>query len=336
MMRNSINFTRHFSFAPPGATFNSEFMVNVGYSTAYNYNMNAYSFSRNNYDFSLPNLFRELGYTANAFHMNTSEYYSRAVNYRAFGYNNYFGLRDQDIYNNREYWLDRELIENKVFYHHIFQEQSLSYIITYTAHMPFKTSRGTCPMLTDEVGLSEFECASIQAAETDNFMGLLLKGLEENDMLDNTVIVAFADHYLYTFEDKSLPEKLGKDTRGNLINHTPFFIWSNGLERRTIRHVTSQLDILPTILNLFGIPHYPNYYIGRDALDPNFEPLVFFPDGSWWDGSTYVANGEYQFGTRMSLERIDRRNTMVRRRMALNDAVIKADYFRHIQRNEKD
>jgi phosphoglycerol transferase MdoB-like AlkP superfamily enzyme len=167
-------------------------------------------------------------------------------------------------------------------------------------------------------------------------MGILLKGLEENDMLDNTVIVAFADHHVYTFEDKSLLEQLGKETGSNLVNHTPFFIWSNDVPRRTINHVTSQLDILPTVLNLFGIPYYPNYYIGRDALDPNFDPIVFFPDGNWWNGATYVANGEYRFGTKMSEERINEINTMVRRRMNLNDAVIKSDFFRLLSKSERN
>lgn len=47
LSKNSINFVNHYSFTSGGgSTFNSEFMINTGYSTAYNYNMNAYSFSK--------------------------------------------------------------------------------------------------------------------------------------------------------------------------------------------------------------------------------------------------------------------------------------------------
>ena len=35
LMKNGINFTNHYSFTSGGgSTFNSEFMVNTGYSTA--------------------------------------------------------------------------------------------------------------------------------------------------------------------------------------------------------------------------------------------------------------------------------------------------------------
>ncbi|MDD4706553.1 MAG: LTA synthase family protein, partial [Bacilli bacterium] len=337
MMKNSINFTKHYSFTSGGgSTFNSEFMVNTGYSSAYHYNQSAYSFSRNNYDYSLPNLLRKLGYKSNVFHMNTSEYYSRGVNYKSFGFDNYYGLKDTSKYhNNTDYWLDRELIFNNVFNKFIFNNEglSMSFIITYSAHMPYKTTRGTCSMLTKEQGLTEYECLKLQAKETDYFMSLLLENLEKKNMLDNTIIMAFTDHYLYTLEDKSLLDKY-KVTENNLINKTPFFIWSNGDYKKTVKKTNSQLDILPTILNLFGIEYYSNYYIGNDILDPSYQELVFFPDGSWYDGKSYIANGEYQFGRKININKLNENNVNVKRKMTLNDAVMKSNYFNNLSKRD--
>lgn len=327
---NSLNFENHYSFTSGGgSTFNSEFMVNTGYSSAYNYNQSAYTFSRNSYPYSLPNLFKKEGYTVNAFHMNTAEYYSRKVNYEAFGYDNYYGLKDQDIYNDNEYWLDTELINNKTFNSKMFNKNKpfVSYIITYTAHMPYTTEKGNCQKLTNKTGLTEYECLKIQAKETDDMFKLLLENLQEKDLLDNTVIVAFADHYIYTLEDKTILEKY-KETSNNLINHTPFFIYDGGNTSKNIKGANSQLDILPTILNLFGINYNENNYIGRDILNPKYDPLVFFPDGSWYDGSTYVENGEYSSGKRIKQNKIEEYNKLVKRKMILNDAVIKSDYFK--------
>ncbi len=337
MMKNSLNFTNHYSFTSGGgSTFNSEFMVNTGYSSAYYYNQSAYSFSRNNYDYSLPNLLRKEGYKSNAFHMNTGEYYSRYVNYKSFGFDNYYGLKDMVQYNNNtNYWLDRELILNKEFNKLLFnsKELTMSFIITYSAHMPYKATKGTCSMLTQEEGLTEYECLKLQAQETDYFMALLLEQLESNNLIDNTVIVAFADHYLYTLEDKSLLNKY-KKTTNNLINKTPFFIWGNGDYQKTIKKVSSQLDILPTLLNLFGVPYYKNYYIGNDILDSSYQELIFFPDGSWYDGKTYVANGEYQFGRKINSQKLNEKNIIVKRRMTLNDAVMKSNYFHTLLKND--
>ena len=73
--------------------------------------------------------------------------------------------------------------------------------------------------------------------------------------------------------------------------HTPFFIWHNNKDKKTIKEVTSQLNVLPTVLNLYGIDHNSNYYIGTEALDNNYHGSVFFSDYSWYDGSIYVDGG---------------------------------------------
>ena len=327
--RNSINFTNHYSFTSGGgSTFNSEFMVNTGYSSAYNYNQSAYVFSKNAYPYSLPNLFKKEGYTVNAFHMNSAEYYSRGVNYKSFGYDSYNGLKDLNVYDNYEYWKDTELINNETFNAKLFNTEKpfVDYIITYSAHMPYKTTKGTCPLLTDAQGLTEEECLRIQAKETDDFIKLLIQNLKDKELIDNTVVVLFSDHYIYTLENKSLLDKY-KETSNNLINHTPFMIYDNGHTKATIKVVNSQLDILPTILNLFGIEYYPNNYIGRDILDNKFDPLVFFSDGSWYNGSTYVTNGEDITGKNISTQKLEKYNLIVKRKMLLNDAIIKSDYF---------
>ena len=245
-----------------------------------------------------------------------------------FGYDSYNGLKDLGIYENNEFWLDTELIKNETFNEKIFNpnKKTLSYIITYSAHMPYKTTKGTCPMLTDKQGLTEYECLKIQAKETDDMLNLILETLKEKNMMENTVLVLFSDHYVYTLENKSLLDEY-KETDTNLINKTPFMIYHNGEIKKTVKNVNSQLDILPTILNLFGITYYPNNYIGRDILSNDYDPLVFFPDGSWYNGQTYVTNGEYYKGRKISDEKLQKYNSIVKRKMSLNDAVIKSDYF---------
>lgn len=333
LKQNSLNFDNHYSFTSGGgSTFNSEFMVNTGYSTAYNYNEGAYLLSRNNYTYSLPNLLKNKGYSSNAFHMNTNEFYSRGVNYKSFGYNAYYGLKDLGTYKDNSYWLDTELLNNEKFNNLIFDNEglSMSYIITYSAHMPFSSEKGTCSLLTDKENLSEYECLKLQARETDNFIKLLLSNLEERNKLDDTVLVIFSDHYLYTLEDKSLLDKY-KTTDNNLINKTPFIIYNNGNVKEKIKDVNSQLDILPTILNLFGIEYYTNFYLGQDIFSDDYIPIVYFSDGSWYNGSTYVYNGENIIGKKMSKKEINKMNSFVKSKMNLNNAVLKSNYFEVVE-----
>lgn len=345
MMKNSINFTNHYSYYNGGgSTFNSEFAVNTGFITPLSYTQNAYTFNKNSFPYSLAHLFKKQGYAVNAFHMNTKEYYSRGTNYKNWGYDNYYGLVDQNTYKDNSYYLDRELLLNEEFKEKMFgSEKFVDYIITYTNHMPFSPEKGNCKMLLDldskenenvSYDLTEEDCVRRQAKETDYMMDLLIKELKEREIFDKTTIVVLTDHYLYTLSDKSILDKY-KNTSNNLINHTPFFIYTNNKDKKTIKTVTSQLNVLPTVLNLFGIDYNPNHYIGQDALSNNYQKLVFFSDYSWYDGNVYVDGGVVTNNKYINQNALEEKNYNVNYLIKKNDLTLKYNYFKDMEKSSK-
>ena len=190
--------------------------------------------------------------------------------------------------------------------------------------------------LEEGIVLSEEDCSRIQAKETDDMIGLLVQALEEKNLIDNTVLVIFTDHYLYTLTDKTILTKY-KETSNNLINHTPFVIWSKNIESKEITEVTSQLNILPTVLNLFGLYEHPSYYIGNDALNPNYKGIAFFSDYSWYDGNVYIEGGIVTNNGKISNEELEEKNNYINYIIKKNDLVLKYDYFKTIKEetNEK-
>ena len=348
MLNNSFVFQNHYSYYNGGgSTFNSEFAVNTGFITPLSYTQNAYSFNKNSFPYSMANMFKNQDYVVNAFHMNSGEYYSRQTNYTNWGYDKYYGLLDINDYKDKSYTLDRELINDITFQEKMFTKDSkfVDYIITYSNHLPFTNTKGVCKLLYDMemdlddtvdmgeessstfVQLTEEECIRKQAHETDYMMELLLKKLTELNLIDDTVIVVFTDHYLYTVEDKTILDKY-KNTSNNLINKTPFFIWQNNMKRTNIKEVTSQLNILPTTLNLFGINYNPNYYIGSDTLSPNYKGMVFFSDYSWYDGNIYVENGVIANNKSSSQEYLDEKNYYIHYLTKKNDLALKYNVFK--------
>lgn len=344
MKQKSINFTNHYSYYNGGgSTFNSEFAVNTGFITPLSYKKNAYSFNKNSFPYSMAKLFKKEGYAVNTFHMNNGEYYSRATNYKNWGYDHYYGLQELGTYKDDSYILDRELILNETFNEKLFSEEKfVDYIIAYSGHLPFSTEKGVCKKLIEEDKLKELnleelpddyilptmteeECAFRQAKETDYMINLLVDNLKEKDLLDKTVIVIFTDHYLYTLSDQTILAKY-KETSNNLINHTPFFIWDNDT-KKTIKNVTSQLNILPTLINLFGLENHPNYYIGTDALDPNYKGIVFFSDYSWYDGNAYTNGGIVTNNAKIEQLLLEDKNHYINHIIRKNDLTLKYDYF---------
>ena len=352
MMNNSINFTNHYSYYNGGgSTFNSEFAVNTGFITPLSYTQNAYTFNKNYFPYSLANLFKASDYSVNAFHMNNSEYYSRGTNYKNWGYENYYGLKDLGTYKDDSYTLDRELILNETFQEKIFNsEKFVDYIITYSGHLPFTTEKGVCKKLVIEdilaeekleelpndyilPEMTEEDCARRQAKETDYMVELLLNTLQEKGLIENTVIVVFTDHYLYTLSDQTILDKY-KETSNNLINKTPFFIWDNGETKKKITSVTSQLNIMPTLLNLFGLEYHPNYYIGEDALNNNYHGIVFFSDYSWYDGNVYVDGGIVTNNKNIDQIALEDKNYYINYIIRKNDLTLKYNYFKKIETNK--
>lgn len=352
LLKNSINFTNHYSFYNGGgSTFNSEFAVNVGYMTPFTYPINAYTLNKNDFPYSMANLMKVKDYSIKAFHMNSSEYYSRGINYSNFGYDQYFGLKDLGDYNDKSYQLDRELILNETFYNEMFKSEGkfVNYIITYSTHMPFTTKNGVCRRLLsldyhdkiegltrgeqDEfftsLNLSEEDCVKRQAKETDYMVGLLIKALKDNDLYNDTIIVAFADHYLYTVTDGNILSQY-KDTKTNLINHTPFFIWGSDIKGEKINKVTSQLNILPTVLNMLGIEYNEKWYVSQDVFSKKYQPLAIFSDLSWYDGSVYVVDGEVKNNKKISVGNLEKKNSLVEYIIKKNDLVLKYNYFKEI------
>ena len=363
MKNNAFNFNNHYSYYNGGgSTFNSEFAVNTGFITPLSYTQNAYTFNKNYFPYSMANIFKNLGYTVNAFHMNKGEYYSRTANYKNWGYDNYYGLLDMFEYTDDSYTLDRELILNEEFNALMFPEDTkfVDYVIAYSSHLPFTNTKGVCKLLydidhADEINalletedneddkepivierepMTEEECARRQAKETDYMIELMLENLKEKQLIDNTVIMVFTDHYLYTIDETVL--KKHKETSNNLINKTPFFIWSNKQEKVNISKATSQLNVLPTTLNLFGINYNPNNYIGSDALDSKYDGIVFFSDRSWYDGNVYVEDGEVVNKKSISYEKLEEKNYYVDNIIKKNDLALKFNYFKKLKKNNEE
>ena len=291
----------------------------------------------------MPHLFKERGYTVNAFHMNTGEYYTREANYRNWGFDEYYSLIDDCGYTAENANLDTELINNELFYEKMFCQEApfVNYVITYTPHTPFTLDGSTGKQLVSSMPDTVFpeapgeeEVARMFAAETDRMIALMLKALEDNGLAENTVIVAFSDHYLYTLKDKTILDSY-KTTENNLINETPFMIWSKDMEGKTFDKTNSQLDILPTVLNLFGFEYDDGYYIGSDILDPDHSGTVFFSDYSWYDGTHYVELGEVTNTEEYDVEYVESTNNFINTLIRRNDLTLKYNYLKNVYSEEK-
>lgn len=231
---------------------------------------------------------------------------------------------------------DSEAVKSdKVYKMMTENEKFMDFIITYSAHLPYDTvdnklkgALENYPDLIDDNLDSETNNALLLAHDTDEFFRILLERLKEDNLLEETVIVGFTDHYSYGLDsDKVL--KLRGNLENEILERTPFFIYSPSLEAVEVTKVTSALDILPTLINIFGFEKN-EYYLGNDAFDDNYTGLVYFPNGSWYDGNIYYKPGDlYPAEIQDYIESINR---YIMKVTDINDYVILTDYFSRLTR----
>ena len=279
MMQHGFNFNNHYSPGYfTGDTANTEFIANTGMYPVINKLSPNYAYVNNSYPYSIANLFKNEGYTVNSFHRSGGGIYNRENMHISLGYEKYYNYVDMGISDDN---LDLDSYIIKDGYDKIISDNKfISFIITYSPHSPYTYNKIECQTnLSDiktiypELDNEELLCAYSAARETDNMFKLLLEKLKNDNLLDDTIIVAFTDH----------PNKLViRDDETEKLNKTIFYIYDHEMNSNQIDTITSSINILPTVINLFGIKN--NYlYSGYDALDTN-EEYVIFKDYTYFDG----------------------------------------------------
>ena len=345
LMSEGINFTRFYTPVYGGIrTFNTEFCINTG-SFLSSQGGYAFDYVTNDYRQSLASLLREHGYSAKVFHYNSPTFYSRGVFSEAMGYEAYVCYGDylKDVPADKAKKLlydDQLLFENEELNREFFREGSrLNFIITRSAHLSYKYNEVLSywglkkyPEFKGLTGNEETDCAYLKAKLVDDLFARMMAELEAKGELENTVIIGVTDHYTYGYKnEQALLELSGVDNK-LLLEKTPCFIWSPGLEPMEVNKVLNTSDALPTLLNLLGIDS-PYDYIGNDAFDERYDGFVPFSKGSWiygnaaYDASTKklisIDGSELEISPEKQRELAQRVQEFTR----INNLILDVDYY---------
>ena len=294
--------------------------------------------------YSYANVFENIGYSSNAYHNHTATYYNRDKYIETMGYNSYLavgtGLEDRM---NTSRWpnSDYEMI-NVTMDDYINNDKFLAYYMTVSGHLNYtKTGNAMVYRNWEQVENLPYshKAKSYLAAniELDKAVGELIKRLSEAGKLEDTVIVISGDHYPYGLTLEEINE-LSTYQRDDTFEkyRMPFLIWSGSMkEPIKVEKVGSSLDILPTVLNLFGIEYDSRLLIGRDILS-NASPLVIFSDRSFiTDKGRYNAiTQEFIPNENTEIEEgyVQKINNIIYKKYQMSRLILENDYYRKIMK----
>ncbi len=338
LMSEGINCTNMYTpIYSSGSTFNTEFAFNTG---MYPGTQGAipFSYAQNEYPYTIANILQNCGYETNSFHENNEVFYNRADFHRAMGYKDY-NRTVNDIGNAFLATLDQYIIETDAIWEKMISRQPFyNFIITYSAHLAYDSSdsivqyamKGYAEYFNDT---DPFELCAIRAKArlTDDMFTALLRRLEEDGLLENTVIMAYADHHAYGLSDKELLHELSVEAGSDILERVPAFIWYEGCESMEVDKVCQTIDWVPTLANMFGVDVVP-CVMGNDIFDPAYPGYAIFPNGTWLTNEAYAVSGIVRWNNGMTNKEVQQMNEFVLSFYEANEAILPSDYYRY--RNE--
>lgn len=239
--------------------------------------------------YSYANVFEKLGYSSNAYHNHTYTYYNRDVYIKTMGYNSYLakgnGLEERM---NCKLWpnSDYEMIDVTVD-DYINNDNFIAYYMTVSGHLNYNRTGNMMvhrnwDVVKDMPYSEPARCYLATEVELDKAIAELIKRLEAAGKLEDTVIAISADHYPYGLTLDEINE-LSTYKRDDVFEkyRMPFLVWSGSMkEPIKVDKIGSSLDVLPTLLNLFGVEYDSRLLIGKDILS-NVAPLVIYSNRSF-------------------------------------------------------
>lgn len=292
--------------------------------------------------YSYANVFEKQGYSSNAYHNHTATYYERDKYIETMGYNSYLavgtGLEDRMDTSN---WpnSDYEMVKTTVN-DYINNEKFMAYYMTVSGHMNY-TKIGNMMVYRNWDQVKDLpysnKAKGYLAAniELDKAVGELLSRLEQAGKFEDTVIVISGDHYPYglTLGEINELSTFERDDKFEKFR-MPFLIWSGSMKGPIkVEKIGSSLDVLPTVLNLFGAEFDSRLLMGRDILSDS-DPIVIFSDRSFiTDKGRYNSLTE-QFtpneGVTIEEGYVDKINTIIYKKYQMSRLILENDYYRKI------
>lgn len=304
-----------------------------------------YKSSKNYLPYVYGNVFKNLGYETYAFHDGQYKYYDRNLSHPNMGYKYMACGNGLEKLMNCKKWpqSDLEMI-NATFDMYSNEEKFVAYYMSISGHLEYNfygnnMANKNKALVADTEYSDKIKAYIACQIELDKALEELINKLKEKDILDDTVIVLSADHYPYGLTNDDINSVTPLEDAKFDIHKNNLIIWSNTMKKNIkIDKIAESLDILPTILNLFGINYDSRLLIGKDILSDT-DGLVILNDRSW-----ITKYGKYNTSTQkftsLTEEEIpenyvNKINEIVANKFVISKNILDTNYYKHVFKEEQ-
>ena len=243
-----------------------------------------YASQQNCVPYCLGNEFAAKGALTFAYHNYTGDYYARNVTHPNMGFTFKSAGNGLDMALS---WpaSDLEMMQKSVGDYLYSGQQFCAYYMSFSGHYQYNWDNPMSAKNRDKVAnlpYSEEVKAYIACnLELEYALEYLMAELDKAGIADQTVIVLTNDHYPYGLSQEQYDELGGRPIDTTFERFHNSFICYNPTITKTVETYCSTVDILPTVLDLFGLPYDSRMMIGRDVLSPDAFGAAVLSDQSF-------------------------------------------------------
>lgn len=315
LLNNSIYFPNIFEQVNEGTSSDSDLMLNTS-MLPLRQGSTFFRYPDTNYN-SMPNILEKDGYSTIAIHSDKGSFWNYSQGLTGIGFDkfvDYYSFNHDDIIgmglSDKSYFTQVAPMLKEM------KQPFYAFTITLTSHGPFDLPKEYRKLkLSPELDKNVLGGYFQSIHYTDAQIGMFLNMLQKEGLLENTVVAIEGDHtgphkyYNSKIESLSNPESWWLDNG----NHTvPLIIYNQNIKEPIKDDVYGgQIDIMPTLLNLLGVPRdkYENTALGRNLLNTNRSYAVL---------TDKTIKGDLTDSEKKIVENI----------LDLSDKMIRANYFK--------
>lgn len=279
-------------------------------------------------------LFKEEGYETRSFHNWTDQFYPRTKIHPVLGSN---GYKDeaQTIPKRIGGWQsDLTMMKTVVKDLNDLDSPFMSYVITSSTHFPYDKESNLGNKYLDKINKVlpdapiDIKRYLSKAMELDASIQYLMDNLNS---MDNTVLALFSDHRPFKVDGGLVSKYADNTNKGKIYDSTPMLIYTPGIKSQVVEKVSSTIDLMPTLSNLFDLNYDPRLFMGSDIFS-DVNNIVIMQSGSWRDQvGIFDANKSsftpYEEANTYTAEQIRVRTAGVKQRLAISSSIYMQGYF---------
>ena len=289
--------------------------------------------------FCLGNALKGMGYQAWGYHDYIGDFYNRNITHANMGYT--FKAADSGLAMKID-WpsSDLEMMEASVDDYINSGEPFHAYYMTFSGHYQYNWDNAMSAKNRDAVkDLPYSEPVKAYIAcnlELEYALEYLMQRLEEAGVADKTCIVLTNDHYPYGLTEDEYNELAGQTLDTTFEKYRNSFIcYVPGLsENIVVDEYCSTADILPTLLNLFGVDYDSRLLAGTDVLSSGLHVAVLSDKSFLTKAFRYDAGTETVIPADESITVSDglvkTYRLYVDSRFQLSGNILNSDYYAHV------